>query len=116
MLFKIGKLTISSAKISNYSISRYIESKNSFIRDVEVKLDKNFEVMAFIGNRKVFVELLFKYSNGEFVFDLYDLIFSGISMPKFILKIFHFEYSLSSLPFKMDFNKVRIKGSMMEIS
>ena len=116
MPFKIGKLTISSAKMSNYSISRYIESKNSFVRDVDVKLDKNFEIMAFIGSKKIFVEFLFKYSNGEFVFDLYNLIFSGISMPNFILKIFHFEYSLSSLPFKMDFNKVRIRGSMMEIS
>ena len=81
-----------------------------------MRLDKNFEVMAFIGSKEIFVEFLFRYSNGEFVFDLYDLVFSRISMPNFILKIFRFEYSLSSLPFKMDFNKVVIGKSMMEIS
>ncbi len=116
MPFKIGKLKISSAKISNYSLARYIESKNSYFREVEVRLDKNFEVMAFIGQQEIFVEFLFKYSNGEFIFDLYDLVFKRISMPNFILKIFHFEYSLSSLPFKMDFKKVLIGQSMMEIS
>jgi hypothetical protein len=116
MPFKIGKLKISSAKISNYSLARYIESKSSYFREVEVRLDKNFEVMAFIGRQEIFVEFLFKYSKGEFVFDLYDLVFKRISMPSFILKIFHFKYSLSSLPFKMDFNKVLIGKSMMEIS
>ncbi|MCG2725703.1 MAG: hypothetical protein L6420_05505 [Elusimicrobia bacterium] len=113
---RIGKLKILSAKISNYSIARYIESKNSYLRDVEVRLDKNFEIMAFIGKTEIFLEFLFKYSNGKFIFYLYDLVYSRISMPNFILKIFHFEYSLDTLPFKMDFNKVVIRKSMMEIS
>ena len=116
MPFKIGRLRILSAKISNYSIARYIENKSAYLRNVDVMLDKNFEIMAFVGGKEIFVEFLFKYADGEFVFDLYDLVYSRISMPNFILKIFHFKYSLDNLPFKMDFKKVLIRKSIMEIS
>jgi len=114
--YRIGKVKILSAKITNYSIARYIEGKSKLFHEVEVRLDKNFEVMATIGSEEIFVEFLFKYLNRECVFDLYDLVYRRVSMPSSVLKIFHFKYSLESLPFKMDFENVVIGKSMMEIS
>ena len=109
-----GVVRIVSAKITDYSIERYLSGKYGGLEKFEVKLDKTVQIRSERKGVGAYWQLSLAARPPELELQLEDFTCGGYTVPQFLLG--KFKYDLSGLPYEIQFNRVEFKDQMLEIS
>jgi len=114
---KAQSVKLLSAKITNYSMARYLERENRMFSNIDIEFRKNnlIQILAEWKGKNVFLEWKLERKKDNFKFSLNDFVLVKFNPPAFLLSPFEFEYSLKNLPVYISFPKIRFAGAMLEI-
>ena len=111
----VSGITVRSAKISAYSVERFLAERFPFLSEIQVSLDGTLLVSASARGRKLEAEFAVSAPGGTAI-EARPVGFSlgPVDIPDYLLRLFTFRYDFSDNPYGIRVGQVKLAGQMME--
>ena len=112
----IEGIKVSSAKITEYAVERYLADRAPFLTELEISLDDSLSISALARGRPFRADFALSIKDGA-ILEAKPVFFSfgPVTLPSYLLRLFTFRVDFSGNPYGIRVSGLRINRKMLEL-